>query len=601
MANLWQDRGALKWQTAHLLWFRRPRGSADPHGHQPPGDQRARHRGIAPLLDRDPRLQAGRRIAAARRQDALLQRRPQRPDEPPRHSALREPGPTGAARGLGHVQDAGCGQPHRDLDAQPRGVAQAARLSAQQGGQVSSPSQSRHDPQPLHQRPERLRRRGPVRAVARGLGQRHPGRPRLCRAAADRRRRSFCRRHGLPDLRRSQGADGNLTWRDTALCPSLFIAASRPDLGPIAVVVAPEESPHALGLRREREAVGFSLLDYDPAVHEDDAVDDVAGEARLVGDDNHRRAVARELPHRRRDLAGAARRASSIPVVIPANWAWLASSSSSVVAKLVRLRSAWRNVGCRVWTHGCCGSLARSPNTKRPRDQALNSAVDRFAGWRRLWFAGLAAIVIGSALLGSLSPVSGDDPFFLLNDARWLVEHHEIPSVDHFSYTAQGQPWIYPVGGSLLFYGLWLIGGYALLSWFSASATAATTALLLRNGSVISAVLTALAIPLIAVRTGVRADLFTTLLSAAYLALLWRYHKTGRARLWLLPVLMILWVNAHLGFFLGLGVDRRIHISGRLGIFWPDRRRAAAERLWRAGPWFVVTAAATVVNPFSDS
>jgi hypothetical protein len=32
-----------------------------------------------------------------------------------------------------------------------------------------------------------------------------------------------------------------------------------------------------------------------------------------------------------------------------------------------------------------------------------------------------------------------------LNDARWLVEHHEIPSVDHFSYTAQGQPWIYPV------------------------------------------------------------------------------------------------------------------------------------------------------------
>ena len=228
----------------------------------------------------------------------------------------------------------------------------------------------------------------------------------------------------------------------------------------------------------------------------------------------------------------------------------------------------------------------------------MNSAVDRFAGWRRLWFAGLAAIVIGYALLGSLSPVSGDDPFFLLNDARWLVEHHEIPSVDHFSYTAQGQPWIYPVGGSLLFYGLWLIGGYALLSWFAASATAVTTALLLRNGSVISAVLTALAIPLIAVRTGVRADLFTTLLSAAYLALLWRYHKTSRARLWLLPVLMILWVNAHLGFFLGLGLIGGYILVEGLEFFWPDRRRAAAERLWRAGPWFVVTAAATVVNPF---
>jgi hypothetical protein len=49
--------------------------------------------------------------------------------------------------------------------------------------------------------------------------------------------------------------------------------------------------------------MGFSLLDNDPAVHEDDAVDDVGGEARLVGDDNHRRAVARVLLHLRQDLA----------------------------------------------------------------------------------------------------------------------------------------------------------------------------------------------------------------------------------------------------------------------------------------------------------
>ena len=34
-------------------------------------------------------------------------------------------------------------------DAEPRSVAQAARLSAQQGGQVPSPRQSRDDPQPL--------------------------------------------------------------------------------------------------------------------------------------------------------------------------------------------------------------------------------------------------------------------------------------------------------------------------------------------------------------------------------------------------------------------------------------------------------------------
>src|SRR5215472_5932832 len=205
----------------------------------------------------------------------------------------------------------------------------------------------------------------------------------------------------------------------------------------------------------------------------------------------------------------------------------------------------------------------------RSRDRLLDGATLRLADWERRWFAALAAIVVGYAWLGSLHPVYGDDLFFLLNDARWLVEHHEIPSIDHFSYTAQGQPWIYPVGGGLLFYGLWLIGGYASLSWFAALATAATTALLLRRGSVIFVVLAALAVPLIAARTGVRADMFTTVLSAAYL-----------------------------GFFVGLGLVGGYVLVESLEFFWPERRQAAAGRLRQAGPWFIMTAAATALNPF---
>jgi len=72
----------------------------------------------------------------------------------------------------------------------------------------------------------------------------------------------------------------------------------------------------------------------------------------------------------------------------------------------------------------------------------------------------------------------------------------------------------------------------------------ATTALVLRKASVVSAILATLALPAIADRCFVRADLFTTILTAAFLALLWRYHCTGRGRLWLLPGLMVLWVTA---------------------------------------------------------
>src|SRR5215470_8285832 len=235
---------------------------------------------------------------------------------------------------------------------------------------------------------------------------------------------------------------------------------------------------------------------------------------------------------------------------------------------------------------------------KRFRDRLLEGAAGRSAGWKRLWFAGLAAIVVGYALLGSLHPVYGDDLFFLLNDARWLVERHEIPSVDHFSYTAQGQPWIYPIGGSLLFYGLWLIGGYASLSWLGAVSTAATAALLLRNGSTISAALAALALPVIATRMEVRADAFTTALFAAFLAILWRYHETGRARLWVLPVLMVVWTNAHLGFPAGLAVIIGYTGVEALELIWPDRRRAAVYRLRRAWPWLLPCFPATLLNPF---
>ena len=159
---------------------------------------------------------------------------------------------------------------------------------------------------------------------------------------------------------------------------------------------------------------------------------------------------------------------------------------------------------------------------------------DQSSRWQKLCLAVLAGVLIGYALVAGLHTLNQDDLFWMLATARWIIQHREIPWTDHFSYTAQGQPWIYPVGGSLLFYGVWLIGGYAALSWLGAVSTAATAALLLRSGSAISTALAVLALPVIVTRMEVRADACTTALFAAFLAILWRYHETGRARLWVL-------------------------------------------------------------------
>jgi tetratricopeptide (TPR) repeat protein len=220
------------------------------------------------------------------------------------------------------------------------------------------------------------------------------------------------------------------------------------------------------------------------------------------------------------------------------------------------------------------------------------------AGPERLCFVVLSLFAIGYAFLAGTRSLSEYDLGWLLATGRWIAQHHQIPSTDVFSYTAQGQPWIYPVGSSLIFYGGYLVGGYALLTWLGAAACAATTALLLRGGSVISGLLAVLAVPLIAIRTRPRADMFTVVLFAAFLALLSHQHHTGRARLWLLPILMFGWVNLHLGFVAGLAlIAGYVWVEG-LEMVWPGRREPALERLRQSWPWLIAAFGATLVNPW---
>jgi tetratricopeptide (TPR) repeat protein len=210
----------------------------------------------------------------------------------------------------------------------------------------------------------------------------------------------------------------------------------------------------------------------------------------------------------------------------------------------------------------------------------------------------LSLVAIGYAFLAGLRTLTVTDLGWQLATARWIVQHHEIPSTDVFSYTAQGEPWVYPVGSGLLFYGAYLLGGYTLLSWIQAAACAGTVALQVWRGSVVSAVLGILAAPMIAIRTGARADMFSVVLFTAFLVLLWQQHQSGRARLWLLPILMMAWVNLHLGFIAGFALIAAYVVVEALDMVWWERRGAAAERLRSCWPWLVATCVATLVNPW---
>jgi tetratricopeptide (TPR) repeat protein len=210
----------------------------------------------------------------------------------------------------------------------------------------------------------------------------------------------------------------------------------------------------------------------------------------------------------------------------------------------------------------------------------------------------LVVLALGYALFAGLRTVSDFDLGWQLATGRTVVEHHQIPRVELFSYTAHGNEWIYPPFSGAIFYLLYLAGGYAALSWFGAVACAATAGFLCATGGRLTAVLAIVAVPAIAFRTIPRAELFTTVLFAGVLTIVSNHYAGKRVRLWVLPVIFLFWANLHLGFISGLAVLGAEILIELCDLPFAERRTAVLERLKRAAPWFAASFAATLVNPW---
>ena len=165
----------------------------------------------------------------------------------------------------------------------------------------------------------------------------------------------------------------------------------------------------------------------------------------------------------------------------------------------------------------------------------------------------LALVALVYALLAGCRTLTDTDLGWQLATGRWLVQHHQIPSVDVFSYTASGQPWIYPVGWGLSSTPFTRLA--IMLSCRGSSHSVcrnsclAPPARFMGNGGAGD-----FGGPRIALRTTPRAEIFSVVSLAAFLTILWEHYETGRARLWLLPLMMVAWVNLHLGLTAGLGL-----------------------------------------------
>jgi tetratricopeptide (TPR) repeat protein len=207
-------------------------------------------------------------------------------------------------------------------------------------------------------------------------------------------------------------------------------------------------------------------------------------------------------------------------------------------------------------------------------------------------------LVLLSALCAGLHTVADYDMGWHLATGRYVVQHHQIPRTDVLSFTSAGKPWAYPPFAGVLFYLTYSAFGYAGLSWFCALACLGVVAYMVRRGDIGSAVLAMLAVQSIATRTTPRADLFTTVFFAFFLGELWAYHRGRRSRPWLLPVLMLFWVNLHPGFIAGLGAIGAYLLVEGSDLVFAERHQAALLRLRRVWPKLAACGTATLMNPW---
>jgi len=195
---------------------------------------------------------------------------------------------------------------------------------------------------------------------------------------------------------------------------------------------------------------------------------------------------------------------------------------------------------------------------------ALVDKIERRVWWlprvriEHIWLSLPILLVAG---FGFLLKVRLVDFWWHLKAGEIIVTTRSLPRTEVFSFTAAGklfilQNWLVEI----LYYALYRVGGLQLIVFINAALLVlalvpiyalcreATTNLRL---SVLAALLPAVSLLYFG---SVRSQVFSFILFGVYYWVLSGYRNQRKDWLWTLPVIMVLWVNLHGAFVLGLGL-----------------------------------------------
>lgn len=230
----------------------------------------------------------------------------------------------------------------------------------------------------------------------------------------------------------------------------------------------------------------------------------------------------------------------------------------------------------------------------------MNTRKSAWPTLEQLW--GIITVTL-LALRVQLTPIAPNDFWWHIATGRLIVQTGSVPTIDHFSYTRYGtayynQPWL----AQVLMYGGYALGGVALLELLQALLIGAAFGLLYtvcrREGAGPRvATLATLCGALIAMGNWqIRPQTYAIPLCIATIATLGAWRRTGRGPLWLLPLLMLLWVNLHGTFTLLLVLCGGVWL-GAVGERWWFGGRRTWRECSALALWSGTALLATLVNP----
>jgi hypothetical protein len=214
---------------------------------------------------------------------------------------------------------------------------------------------------------------------------------------------------------------------------------------------------------------------------------------------------------------------------------------------------------------------------------------------------GLLLLMLAIAVFSNASA----DTWWHLATGRWILDHFQVPHTDVFSFSAAGKPWItHEYGAEVLMYLVFNAGGWPALALATAAVLMIGWWLVYRRCSGPALVNgAALLFGMWVAQPGMllRPQTFSFLGGALFLWILDRYYWDRDPRVLIgLPVTMLVWVQLHGGFVLGLAIAGAA-LAGAVADRWLFGERKDVLKWKEIRPLAGALAASVVVVPLNPN